>query len=118
LTCSFAGGRIIPSRPLLIPKSRWSAIVAASTSSPSPTCCTVASTRAHDLAGRFKAALDVQRPVAPIADPRRCEAHLWVLGDAEEVGRAQVLVAQRVSGVEAVGVDPQLDRRPVRPGLV
>ena len=60
-----------------------------------------------------RSAHDAQHPVAGVADAGRREAHLRVLGDVEEVGRAQVLVAGRVPGVEAVGVDRQLDRRAV-----
>jgi hypothetical protein len=51
-------------------------------------------------------------------DMGRREAHLRVLGDGEEVRRPQVLVACSVTGVDAVGVDRQLDLRPVRPVLV
>ena len=44
---------------------------------------------------------------------RPTRAHLRVRGNVEEVGRAQVLVAGRMPGVEAVGVDRELDRRAV-----
>ena len=72
----------------------------------------------HDLPGGVEIALDAQPSVAGLANAGRREAHLRVLGDREEVGRAQVLVALRVPGVEAVGVDRELDPRPVRPDLV
>ncbi len=40
------------------------------------------------------------------------EPDLRVLGDVEELGRAQVLVALGLLGVEAVGVDDELDGGP------
>ena len=119
MTCSVAGGRIMPSWPLLIPNCRWSIVVVASTSSPSSTCSHGrVELERHDLARRFEVALDVEHPVACMADASRREAHLGVLGDAEEVVRAQVLVPRPVPGVEAVGVDRQLDLRAVRTDLV
>ena len=52
-----------------------------------------------------------------MVDPARREAHLRVFDNVEEVGRAQVLVAGRMTGVEAVGVDGELDRRAAGPDL-
>ena len=53
-----------------------------------------------------------------MVDAGRREAHLRVLNDVEEVGRAQVFVAGRIPGVEAVGVDRELDRRAAGAELV
>ncbi len=72
----------------------------------------------HRLAGGLEIALHAPRSVTGITDAGRREAHLRVLGDGEEVGRAQMLVPLGVPGVEAVGVDRQLDPRAVRPELV
>ena len=95
LTCSVAGRRIIPSRPLLMPSCRWSTVVVASTSSPSSTLPHGrGELERHDHARRFEVADDVQDPVGHLVDAGRREAHLRVLDDVEEVGRAQVLVAR------------------------
>jgi hypothetical protein len=59
----------------------------------------------YDHSCRFELAHDVQDPAGHMVDAGRREAHLRVLDDVEEVGRAQVLVAGRMPGVEAVGVD-------------
>ena len=69
------------------------------------------------IARRFETAHDAQRPTACIPDMRRDEPHQRVCRDSEEVGRAQVLVPHPVARVDAVGVDRQLDHRPVRAGL-
>ena len=51
----------------------------------------------HDLSCRFEVADDVQDPVADVVDAGRREPHLRMLGDVEEVRRAQMPVAGRVA---------------------
>ena len=53
----------------------------------------------------------MQHAVAGRVDARRPKAHLRVLVDTEEVRRPQMLVALRIPGVDALGVDRQFDRR-------
>ncbi len=60
----------------------------------------------------------MQHPVAYLVDARRPKAHLSVIVDVEEVGRPQMLVTLRIPGVDAVGIDRQLDLRPIPPDLV
>jgi hypothetical protein len=66
---------------------------------------------------RDAAARGVQLPADPqgLADEHGVvglEPDLRVLGDLEEVGRSQVLIALGQLGVEAVGVDDELDGAP------
>ena len=69
VTCSFAGGGIIPRGPLLIPNHRGSTVVAAShLQFLADLSHGSVELEWNDDARGFKAALDVQRPVAVVAD--------------------------------------------------
>ena len=109
---SLLGARRIPSGLQVIPSSRWSASALASSSSSPSTVRTVASMSSGML---WPAACSCPRTfrVSPVEHGVvGLEPDLWVLGDVEELGRSQVLVAFGQLGVEAVGVDDERDGGP------
>ena len=111
LTCRAIGGRRIPSGLWVMPNRWWSTVVVASSSSSSPTSRIAASNASGTLVPAASSRpATCSTPGADLGDVARREPDVRVRVDGEVVGRAQVVVALLVSGVDARRVDRQFDR--------